>query len=209
MGFSDDWTRCMHTMKMPTPSEAWHTAEEGLEKLHEIDLALGGLGLLEAVEALSAMGVAVEVVPEAGAVAVSWWVGVSVGCIVTAAVGDKIVDAIDYIVKPINWDWISGKMNEVSYPIPVFDIPSNEEVSMSYSSTAQDDAPPHPILEPNCTDSSWVEYAQGLLNGKGYELVVDGKFGTKTTAAVRDFKQRNNLGGGPEIDYYTWQWLEA
>jgi hypothetical protein len=209
MGFSDDWTSCMHRMQLPTPSEAWHSAAEALEKLHEIDMAMGGIGLAEAAESFEAVGVAIEVGAEAAPILVSWWAGNAVGCIVTAAVGDRIVDAIDYILEPVNWDWISAKMLEVSYPMPSFEgLGAQEEVAMDYSSTAQDDAPPNPILEPNCTESDWVEYAQGLLNLHGYDLAVDGKFGTHTTAAVLDFKQRNGLGAGPEIDYYTWQHLE-
>src|SRR5215213_7835459 len=65
MGFGDRWDGCMHTMGMPTPREAWHGAVEGIEKLHEIELALGGLGLAEAAEQLAAMGVVLEVGGEA------------------------------------------------------------------------------------------------------------------------------------------------
>ena len=82
MGFSDDWTSCMHRMQLPTPSEAWHSAAEALEKLHEIDMAMGGIGLAEAAESFEAVGVAIEVGAEAAPILVSWWAGNAVGCIV-------------------------------------------------------------------------------------------------------------------------------
>src|SRR5262249_10865805 len=115
MGLGDRWAGCMHTMGMPTPTEAWDSAVEGIEKLHEIDLALGGLGLAEAAEHRGKRGVVLEGAGEAGALTVSWWVGNAIGCIVTAAVGDQIVDAIDYIVQPVNWAWIEAKMYQVNY----------------------------------------------------------------------------------------------
>jgi len=199
----------MHTMGMPTPAEAWDSAVEGIEKLHEIDLALGGLGLLEAAEHLAQMGLVLEGASEAGALTVSWWVGNAIGCIVTAAVGDQIVDAIDYIVQPVNWAWIEAKMNQVSYPIPSF-AGTPEETTTRSSSTAHDDAPPHPVIDCGSHEADWVRYLQQLLvEHYGYHIGVDGDYGTKTATAVRDFKHRHNLGGSTEIDYHTWKALEG
>lgn len=209
MSFTDDWKTCMDTMGMPTPSEVFHTAEEVLDKLHEAHLALGGVELVAAAEALHQMGFTLGVAPEAGLLTVSWWSGNAIGCVVTAVFRDQIADAIDWIVSPINWPWIEDAMNRVGYPIPAIDWQTDEEVSIRSSSVAQDDAPPNPILRPDCTENDWVEYAQGLLNLHGYDVVVDGRFGPKTTAAVRDFRQRNGLGDGAEIDHHMWKMLEV
>jgi hypothetical protein len=139
----------MNAMGMPTPSEAWDSAEEAVEKLHEIDTALGGLGLAEATEQLQALGISLEVGADAAALTVSWWVGNAIGCTVTAVLGEQIVDAIDYLVQPITWAWIQAKANEVSYPIPLLDDikVTEEEVSTRSSSTAQDDPPPDPTID--------------------------------------------------------------
>lgn len=147
MGLADRWDDCMHTMGMPTPSEAWDSAEAAVEKLHEIDTALGGLGLLEAAAQLEEMGVDLAVGGDAAAITVSWWVGNAVGCTVTAAVGDRIVEAIEALQQPVTWDWAVAKMNEVDYPIPTFDAGTAEETSIRSSSTAQDDAPPEPVAD--------------------------------------------------------------
>jgi hypothetical protein len=202
----------MHTMGMPTPHEAWDSATEALEKLHEIELAMGGIGIAEAAEHMAQMGVVLEGAGEAGALTVSWWVGNAIGCIVTAAVGDKIVDAIEYIVEPINWSWIEAKMNQVSYPIPSFAgvYGSPEETTTRSSSTAHDDPPPHPVIDCGTHEAEWVRYLQQLLVERyGYHIDVDGDYGTKTATAVRDFKHHHNLGGSTEIDYHTWQALEG
>jgi hypothetical protein len=205
----------MHTMRMPTPTEAWHSAEEAIERLHEIDTALGGLSLLEAAEQLELMA-GIEVVgvaADAAAVTVSWWVGNAVGCTVTAAVGDQIKEAIDYLVQPVTWNWVEAKMNEVDYPIPQvpqLQLPDDEEITTSSSSTAQEDPPPHPIIDRGSDETDWVQYLQRLLvEQHGYQLGIDGDFGPKTAAAVRDFKQRHDLGSSTEVDQSTWRALEA
>jgi hypothetical protein len=196
----------MNTMGLPTPTEAWDSVQEGVEKLHEIDTALGGLGLAEAVEQLGAMGVSLEVGAPAAAVTVSWWAGNAVGCIVTAAVGDKIVDAIDWLVQPVNWTWVQAKMNEVNYPIPSFEgLGTPEETTTRSSSTAQDDPPPHPVIDQGSAEADWVQYLQRLLvENHGYQIAIDGVFGPATAAAVLDFKQQHNLGGSTEVDQTTW-----
>jgi hypothetical protein len=211
MALGDRWEDCMHTMGMPTPAEAWESATEAVEKLHEVDIALGGLGLLEAAEQLESMGIVVEGAGEAGALTVSWWVGNAIGCTVTAAVGDQIVDAIDYLVQPVVWSWVEAKMNEVSYPIPTITLPTDEETTTRSSSTAQDDPPPNPVLDQGSGEADWVRYLQGLLVQQyGYQLDVDGDFGPATAAAVRDFKQRHDLdSSSSQVDQYTWRALEA
>jgi peptidoglycan hydrolase-like protein with peptidoglycan-binding domain len=104
-------------------------------------------------------------------------------------------------------------MNQANYPAPDLSSirGSEEETSIRTSSTAQDDAPPPPILEPECEQSDWVEYLQGLLNqfGANPQLEVDGKFGSKTTAAVRQFKQANGLDGSATVDVHVWRALGA
>jgi hypothetical protein len=208
MGLGDRWEDCMDTMGMPTPEEAWHTVEEAIEKLHEIDLALGGMGLLEAAKHLQHMGVAIKVVPQAAALTVSWWVGNAVGCVVTAAVGEQLREAIEFLARPVTWTWVEAKMNEVNYPM--IELPTVEETTTRSSSTTQDDPPPNPVIDRGSDEADWVRYLQRLLvEQHGYQLDIDGDFGPKTAAAVRDFKQRHNLGNGTEVDRHTWRALEA
>lgn len=214
MGLADRWEDCMDTMSMPTPTEAWHSAEEAVEKLHEIELALGGLTLHEAAEQLMLMGVGLEggaqAAAIAGAVTVSYWVGNAVGCTVTAAFGEQIAEAIDYLVQPVTWTWVEAKMNEVNYPIPSIEFRDVEETGIRSSSTAQDDPPPHPVIDRGCDDAESVRYLQRLLvEQHSYQIRIDGDFGPATAAAVRDFKQRHNLGSGTEVDHHTWRALEA
>jgi hypothetical protein len=152
MGHADRWKDCMHKMAMPTPTEAWDSVEEGLEKLHEIDSSLGGLSLAEAADQLQLMGAEVEGAGEAGALTVSWWVGNAIGCSITAAVGDEMVGAIDALLGPADWAWAVAKMSEVSYPIPSIDVSDVEDTSISSSSTAHEDPPPHPVIDQGSDD---------------------------------------------------------
>jgi putative peptidoglycan binding protein len=210
MGLAERWEDCMHTMAMPTPTEAWDSVEEAVEKLHEIDSALGGLSLAEAAEQLQLMGVEVEGAGEAGALTVSWWVGNAIGCSITAAVGDKMVAAIDTLLSPVDWAWAVAKMNEVNYPIPSIEVSDVEETSTTSSSSAHEDPPPHPVINLGSDDAEWVRYLQRLLvEHHGYQIEIDGDFGTATGDAVRAFKQRHNLGGSTEVDQYTWRSLET
>lgn len=212
MGLADRWDDCMQTMGMPTPTEAWDTVEEAVDKLHEIDTALGGLGLAEAAEQLELMGVVVPVAAETGGVIVSAWVGVAVGCTITAAVGGKIVDGIDWLVQqsPV-WDWAQAKMNEVNYPIPSFEgLGVAETTTTRSSSTAQEDPPPHPAIDQGSDEAESVRYLQHLLvEGYGYQIEIDGDFGPATAAAVLDFKHQHNLESSTEVDQYTWRALES
>jgi Putative peptidoglycan binding domain len=211
MGFADEWGNCLHTMGLPTPTEAWDSLQEAVEKLHEIDTALGGLSLAEAAEQLQLMAVTLEVGAEAGAVGVSWWVGNAIGCIITAAVGNKIVDAIDWLVQSELWVWAQFKTNEVNYTLPSFEgLGVAETTTTRSSSTAQEDPPPHPVIDQGSGEAEWVRYLQRLLvENYGYQIETDGAFGPATAVAVSDFKQQHNLGSSTEVDQYTWRALET
>ena len=50
----------------------------------------------------------------------------------------------------------------------------------------------------------WVEYAQELLNGLGYNLKIDGNFGSGTYKAVIDFQTKNGLKIDGIIGNQTW-----
>ncbi len=52
-----------------------------------------------------------------------------------------------------------------------------------------------------------VRGLQTQLNKYGYNLTVDGAFGTGTQNAVNDFKTKNYLGGGSTVGATTWQEL--
>ena len=49
-----------------------------------------------------------------------------------------------------------------------------------------------------------VTNLQKLLNQSGYNLDVDGKFGPKTQAAVKDYQQKNNLSVDGIVGDQTW-----
>ena len=49
-----------------------------------------------------------------------------------------------------------------------------------------------------------VTELQKLLNNNGYNLTVDGQFGSKTQAAVKDYQQKNNLAVDGIVGTNTW-----
>lgn len=49
-----------------------------------------------------------------------------------------------------------------------------------------------------------VKKLQQLLNDKGYKLTVDGDFGEKTDAAVREYQKANHLEVDGEVGEHTW-----
>ena len=64
----------------------------------------------------------------------------------------------------------------------------------------------HPILRKGSSGDAVVEL-QTLLNGYGYGLTVDGKFGAKTEEAVKDFQKNNGLVADGIVGAATWDKL--
>ena len=56
---------------------------------------------------------------------------------------------------------------------------------------------------------SAVSKLQTVLNEHGYDLAVDGIFGEKTRAAVRDYQQKNGLKLDGIVGKETWGSLLA
>ena len=56
----------------------------------------------------------------------------------------------------------------------------------------------------NGSENSDVKDLQKILNSKGYNLEVDGVFGSKTEAAVRDYQTKNNLQVDGIVGTNTW-----
>lgn len=54
------------------------------------------------------------------------------------------------------------------------------------------------------SQGSDVKTLQQMLNSKGYSLDVDGIFGSKTQAAVKDYQQKNNLAVDGIVGTNTW-----
>ena len=54
-----------------------------------------------------------------------------------------------------------------------------------------------------------VKELQTILNNRGYSLDVDGVFGSKTQAAVRDYQQKNNLSVDGVVGKNTWNSLNS
>jgi hypothetical protein len=56
-------------------------------------------------------------------------------------------------------------------------------------------------------ESASVQTLQNLLDDVGYNLVADGKFGSKTESAVIDFQKKNGLDADGIVGSLTWQSL--
>ena len=52
-----------------------------------------------------------------------------------------------------------------------------------------------------------VKELQRLLNQNGYNLSVDGIFGSKTASAVKDYQKKNNLSVDGIVGNNTWNSL--
>lgn len=61
-------------------------------------------------------------------------------------------------------------------------------------------------LYKGCEPAS-VQTLQNLLDDVGYNLVTDGKFGSKTESAVIDFQKKNGLETDGIVGSLTWQSL--
>ncbi len=59
------------------------------------------------------------------------------------------------------------------------------------------------------SSGSDVKKLQEKLNSKGYSLEVDGQFGSKTQAAVRDYQKKNNLSVDGIVGNATWGSLNS
>ena len=59
------------------------------------------------------------------------------------------------------------------------------------------------------SQGSDVKTLQEMLNNNGYNLTVDGIFGTNTQAAVKDYQQKNNLAVDGIVGTNTWGALTA
>ena len=64
----------------------------------------------------------------------------------------------------------------------------------------------HPILRKGASGDAVVEL-QTLLNGYGYGLTVDGKFGAKTEEAVKDYQKNHGLVADGIVGAATWDSL--
>lgn len=66
-----------------------------------------------------------------------------------------------------------------------------------------------PILQLGSTGSA-VEDVQQFLSQTGfYEGAIDGKFGTESKAAVKQFQKQNNLVADGVVGYQTWSAMIA
>jgi peptidoglycan hydrolase-like protein with peptidoglycan-binding domain len=66
--------------------------------------------------------------------------------------------------------------------------------------------PIEPVLQEGDSSSAVIELQQ-LLNTKGAFLIVDGKFGAVTRAAVAKFQRRQGLAPDGVVRQSTWEKL--
>ena len=64
----------------------------------------------------------------------------------------------------------------------------------------------YPVLRRGAS-GEYVELLQNLMNGNGYTLTVDGKFGAKTEEAVKDYQLKNGLVADGIVGAATWDSL--
>jgi hypothetical protein len=195
-----------------------HGVEEALEMAHQIHLALGGMEIAEAVAYLVHSGIlpegmigsAAPIALDAGAVALAWYAGTSIGCTARALVGDQL----DWFLQAANTsDWIDQyyRNGHAVAPIPPIQYRAQEETTMRVSGAANTEPPPAipnaPELREGCgpSYSDWVTHLQGLLQQLGlYGGAVDGDFGWRTTEAVKAFQQQAGLQVDGVVGDKTW-----
>ena len=90
------------------------------------------------------------------------------------AVAEKIPEAIEYILAPLNFEWIQAMANGSKAAPPDWDALrrlSHEEGSVRYSNVEHEQAPPRPDPPTLCEGegpADWVSRLQELLSTEGF-----------------------------------------
>lgn len=114
MSFSDDFSNCMSSNGLPTPSGVFDSLSDMSEFLHELHTAWEGAGgeeetTLAALVALGAVtGIDETVLAGAGAVTVGAYLAACLACVVSAA-GSAVWDEITG-PSPIMDLWLRGEL---------------------------------------------------------------------------------------------------
>lgn len=100
-----------------------------------------------------------------------------------------------------------SKYSATHYAIPKGLYDNNTVVQKpSEEQSAKPTIPSYPTIKRG-SKGEFVTQLQRLLSQNGYELVIDGIFGSKTEAAVKDYQKKNNLTVDGIVGPKTWSSL--
>jgi len=209
--WTEDFNHSLDTLGLPSPGDLDPVeAYEFISHLVEgIELTDATATVAEAYAALEAAEAAAAVAETAGAallLGASFYGGALIGAAIYASakqLWEPVTAPID-IVQLVEWS--------ERYDAPILDLPAAEEVAWypKSTSTAHDDAPPpappYPghVVRCDSADTDSVERIQTALSAMGYDIAVDGDFGSDTQAAVEAFQEAQGLDVDGDVGPTTW-----
>jgi murein L,D-transpeptidase YcbB/YkuD len=211
--WGEDFDHSLHSLGLPSPGEidpleAYDLISELVEGIDLTDKTATVAEALAALEAAEAAAALAETAAAAMLLTGSFYVGALVG----AAIYASGKQAWDELTAPIDLRQLLEWAKD--YEAPILDLPVSEEVSWyPVTATAHDDAPPpappYPghMLRCDSPDTDSVELVQQALAASGYDVAVDGDFGTDTQAAVEEFQEARGLDADGEVGPATWEAL--
>ena len=208
--WSDDFNHSLDTLGLPSPGdldpvEAYELISElveGIELTDQAATVAEALGALAAAEAAAALA---ETAGAAMLLTASFYAGALIGAAIYAS-GKQLWEPL---TAPIDIERLVELAKD--YKAPIFDLPVSEEVSWYPEvTTAHEDAPPpaptYPghVMKCDSPDTDSVERIQTVLSSLGYDIAIDGDFGSDTQAAVESFQEAHGLDVDGEVGPDTW-----
>jgi murein L,D-transpeptidase YcbB/YkuD len=214
--WTEDFNHSLETLGLPSPGD--FDAVEAYDFISDlvegIELTEQGATVAEALGALAAAEAAAAAAETAGAamlLTASFYGGALIG----AAIYATGKQAWDELTSPIDIEQLLEWSKQ--YEAPIIELPPDSEEVSWYpeTTTAHEDAPPaapdYPghVIKSHSTDTDSVERIQTALAASGYDVEVDGKFGSDTEAAVEAFQEAQGLDVDGKVGKDTWAALFA
>ncbi len=209
--WTEDFNHSLETLGLPSPGELEPVeAYEFISHLVEgIELTEDGATVAEALGAVAvaeAAAAASETVGAAMLLTASFYGGALIGAAIYASgkqAWEELTAPID-ISQLLEWS--------KQYEAPILDLPPDAPEVSWYpeTTTAHEDAPPpapdYPghVVRCDSTDRDSVERIQTALAASGYDIAVDGDFGSDTQAAVESFQEARGLDVDGDVGPDTW-----